>query len=105
MTHSLRAQPDTGHPMSLSTAPLIAKNNRRYKGLLIFAVYSPTMSLCTDAHHSRSAFSLCPSLAANSPTSSSALVLEWSRVLSPNFVQPGCTVTANRTQAGREGPF
>jgi hypothetical protein len=40
-------------------------------------------------------------MAATNATSSSALVLEWSGAPSHKFVQPGCTVAAQRNPASR----
>jgi hypothetical protein len=85
---------DAGHPISLSAASSIAKNRA---GLLTFALYSPNINVCANACHAQLAFGL---LAGAWPQrmrpSSSALVLEWNRALRDKFVQPGCTVTANR---------
>jgi hypothetical protein len=62
-----RGQRGTGHPLSFSTASPIAKN-RRARGLLKFAVCSPSISVRPDASHSRFVFGLRPSLAATNAT-------------------------------------
>ena len=58
------------------------------------------MNVCANGCHARFVFNLYPSVA---PTHAAVVVgigLEWNSVLSPKFVQPGCTATTNRIQVG-----
>src|SRR5208282_3382712 len=58
------------------------------------------MIVCANGRHARFVLNLCPRVA---PTNAPAFVgvgLEWNRVLSPKFVQRGCTVTTNRIRVG-----
>ena len=83
-------------PATRSRSQRHPRSQKIAQGLLTFALYSPSVGVCANAGHARFVFSLGPSLAATRATSSSALVLEWNRALRDKFVQPGCTVTANR---------
>jgi len=68
-------------------------NRKNCRLLLTFALCSPTMDACANGCHTRFGFNLYPSVA---PTHAAVVVdigLEWNRVPSPKFVQPGCTVT------------
>jgi hypothetical protein len=66
----------------------------------LFALCSPSISGCATLSIFRlySVFGLAG--LQRMRLSSLALVLEWSRVPSRKFVQPGCTVTANRIPIG-----
>jgi hypothetical protein len=78
-------------PALVLTASPIVKN-RSAPALLIFAVCSPSISVCAQTLAVLDMDSACarawlqPML-----PSSSALVLDWRKVLRPKFVQPGCT--------------
>jgi hypothetical protein len=86
-----------GHPISRSTTSPIEKSR---SVLLTFALCSHRVNLCVNGCHARFVFNLCPRVA---PTHAAVVVgigLEWNRIASSKFVQPGCTVTTNRIQVG-----
>jgi hypothetical protein len=62
---------------------------------------------CANGRHARFVFSLCPSVGLTNAAVIIGIGLVWNSVLSPKFVQPGCTATTNRIQVGemllREG--
>src|ERR1039457_1312562 len=84
------------HPIPRSTTPPDRKNRSI---LLLFALCSHSMNLCTIGCHARFVFGLCPSVGL---TSYRRHWFVWNGVLSPEFVQPGCTATANHNPSRRD---
>jgi len=68
----------------------------------MFAVCSPSIKVCENDGHSRFVFSLARTWR---PMQRSASALEWGRVPTHKFVQPGCTVAANRIPSGPGRPI
>ena len=75
-------------------------NRKNCRLVLIFALCSPTRTVCTTGCHAQFVINLYPGVAPNQMRPFVGIGLEWNSVPSPNFVQPGCTATTNRIQVG-----